>query len=290
MIIQLLNNCLAAYVLLLLVCVALSGQVLLLRVVSLTLVAAIVAGAYGAKEALISTGWYNPVLALFFGAVTGGAVAAIGTLPDMWFAAKGRVLGLLASLGFLKVMQGMITASTGGGVEVMPVAFSSLLPRGTFLSTPGWLIPGLVVCAFSVVVTVLLLYRTRLGNSAKAVGDNRILSTLFGVPALRIGLCVQVLGGGLAGLGGVFLAVDSGLRPDLGLATALKAFGVLVACRGGFGRLLLWAFAVVLLEQMSGYFWGGQIREAAGLTFLVVALLVQGGLQYRSVGSGRPAT
>ena len=49
MVIQLINNGLAVYFFLIVICIALAGQFFSLRVVSLSLVAAIAGGAYGAK-------------------------------------------------------------------------------------------------------------------------------------------------------------------------------------------------------------------------------------------------
>ena len=276
MTIQLINNGLAAYVFLLAVCVALTAQFFSLRVISLSLVAAIAGGAYGAKAVMSTLGTENVAVAMASGALVGVATGSLGAAIDAWFKKKTPILALLASLGYIKVVQSVITLCTGGAIEVLAVNMPNPLPTGALLSTPRWLFVGLIAVVVATLLQAFLLYRTALGASAVAIGDDIELASLFGVPTRSVQVMLQSIGGCIAGLVGVLMAVDAGLRPDLGLAVALKAFGVLIAARGRFYLLFIWAGVLILLEQIIGYYFGGQLREAAGLGFLVVALLVIG--------------
>lgn len=276
MAIQLVNNGLAAYFFLIAVCVALAGQFLSLRVISLSLVAAIAGGAYGAKASMSILGTESAAVAMASGVLAGMVTGGLGAAIDACFKRKAPMLALLASLGYLKVVQSVITLCTGGAVEVLAVRMPNPLPPGTLLSTPRWLFVGLIVVVVGAALQVVLLYRTALGASAVAIGDDIELASLFGVPARAVQVLLQSIGGCIAGLAGVLMAADTGLRPDLGLAIALKAFGVLIAARGRFHLLFVWAAVLVLLEQIVGFYWGGQLREATGLGFLVIALLVIG--------------
>jgi len=273
---QLINNGLAAYLFLAATCVALSGQFLSLRVVSLSLVASIAVGGYGAREVTAVLGTKNILVALLAGAFAGWIVGAIGARIDAWFKNKVPVLALLASLGFVKIVQAVITMSAGGSVEVLAVNVPTSLPDGVILATPDWLFAGFVAFVLCAAFQTWFLYGTRYGKSAVAIGDDVELAALFGVPINRVQITIQSTGGGIAGLMGVFMAIDTGLRPDLGFSVALKAFGVLIASRGRFELLFPWAAVLILLEQGTGYYFGGQLREAVGLAFLVVALLVLG--------------
>lgn len=275
-IVQLLNNGLASFIFLALVSIALAGQLHSLRVVSLSLVAAIVAGAYAAKGFVALTGSHSAFLGLVVACVAGAAVGAVGAQLDSRFDAHSKVLALLASLGFLKLVQGLLTAVTGGGIEALPIALPHILPAGAPFATPSWLVIGSLLVIGFAVFHWLVIDRTRLGAAAVAVGDNRVLASLFGINARRTQTIVQAFGGTVAGAAGLIMALDTGLRTDLGLLVAIKAFGVLIASRGSFLLIFVWAAVLIVIEQLIGFYWGGQLSEAAGLTFLVVVLLVLG--------------
>ncbi len=273
---QLLINATAAFVFVGLVSIGLSGQFQSLRVISLSVVAAIPTGAYAAKAICTITGTTSMALALVAALMIGTIVALIGAVLDSLLVSDKKVLALLASLGFLKLVQGGITAVTGGAVEVIAVDVPKLFLDGTPFASPPWLPLGLLSLMVAAILQWILLFRTRLGAGAVAVGDQRDLATLFGINAFRIQLVIQGLGGAFAGAAGLLMAVDSGLRPDLGLIVAIKAFGVLIASRNSFVLIFVWAFALVMIEQIVGFYWGGQLREAIGLVFLVAVLLILG--------------
>lgn len=272
---MLVNNSLASGVPLVLMCVALAGQFQGLRVVSLTLLGSVVGGAYGSKIVLQSLQSESPVLAILAAATAGALIAVLGGLLDSQFTGRSRVLALLASIGFVRIIQGVATLRPGGSIETLAVNFRRL-PDEFMFSEPAWLFPGLLLTAGCAVTQMLARKSIRWGLSAAAVGDDTFLATLFGVPTRRVLVEVTAIGGAICGVAGLFLAVDGGLRPDLGVSIALKAFGILIASSGSFWAIFVWAGLLLGLEQIVGYSFGGQLREVAGLGFLVSALLLVG--------------
>ncbi len=270
---SILNNGFIAAVGLILVVNYLHGQFHHLRILSVSLVAAMIVGAYSVKVAgaLFAP---TPIWGAMLFAVLGGAVIGlVGGSTHSFIGKNHKALGLLASFGLLKVVQGGITVITGGGVEVFPLEIRTPLPLGWPLAQPTWLLAGLVFMIASLLIHWYVLNRTWTGFAATAIGDDRALASLFGINILRVELIVQIIGGALAGIAGVFVAIDSGLRPDVGFLIVLKAFGILIVSRGNFSLFVLWSLSLCLIEQIVGYFWGGQLKEMIGPVFLATVLL-----------------
>lgn len=272
--IQIVNNAAVPFVFLLLTVIALAGQVLSLRVISLSLFCALLGGAYGADEALTFCNSHSLGIALSSGLLIGALIGAIGAIVDAIFSRQSKALALLASLGLLEITQGVVTLLTGGGVEVLPVHVPRILPTGTVFSSPSWLLYGFVLGIGAAIVYGWILNSTSIGLAAIAIGDNPNLAALFAIPARRTQVLIQALGGGIAGTVGVLMAVDSGLRTNLGFDTVLKAFGILIIARGRYALMFPWVCGLVVLEQVVGYEWGGEMQEAAGLAFLALVLIL----------------
>jgi neutral amino acid transport system permease protein len=80
----------------------------------------------------------------------------------------------------------------------------------------------------------LFLLRTRFGKAIRAVSDNPELASSSGIDAERVVLVVWVLGGALAGLGGVFYGLEYGIRWDMGFTLLLLMFAAIIL--GGLGN------------------------------------------------------
>ena len=287
---QIINNAAVPSVFLTLVAVALAGQVISLRVISLSLLCALVGGAYGAKAALELLHSDGLPVALLAGSIAGSVIGALGAMLDAVFRGNSRALALLGSLGLLKVTQGVITLSTGGGVQAFGARVNGALQYGALLGSPVWLPYGLFIAVSAVLIHWWFLRSTQIGAAAVAIGDDPWLAAIFGIPVTKVQILTQGVGGAIAGVAGVVMALDSGLRPDLGFNIMLKAFGVLIIAKGRYLLLFPWILGLVALEQIVGYRWGGQLQEAAGLVFLSIVLITTRGLEWNSRRApGRPS-
>lgn len=133
-----------------------------------------------------------------------------------------------------------------GGVQVLP---NLVLPYSRIV------IIGFAL--FVVLLTWLLLNKTRLGLNVRAVTQNRNMAACCGVPTGRVDMLAFGLGSGIAGLGGVALSQIGNVGPDLGQSYIIDSF--LVVVLGGVGQLAgtLWAafglgIANKLLEPQIG--------------------------------------
>ncbi|WP_271409410.1 urea ABC transporter permease subunit UrtB [Pseudomonas sp. Q1-7] len=111
-----------------------------------------------------------------------------------------------------------------GGIQVLP---NLVLPYNRIV------IIGFALCV--VLLTWLLLNRTRLGLNVRAVTQNRNMAACCGVPTGRVDMLAFGLGSGIAGLGGVALSQIGNVGPDLGQGYIIDSF--LVVVLGGVGQL-----------------------------------------------------
>ena len=133
-------------------------------------------------------------------------------------------------------------------IQLVRVLFGA---QNVEVANPGWLSGGLQVlpnlvlpynrmviigfALFVVLLTWLLLNKTRLGLNVRAVTQNRNMAACCGVPTGRIDMMAFGLGSGIAGLGGVALSQIGNVGPDLGQGYIIDSF--LVVVLGGVGQL-----------------------------------------------------
>ncbi|HEY8094094.1 MAG TPA: hypothetical protein VID93_09925, partial [Acidimicrobiales bacterium] len=85
---------------------------------------------------------------------------------------------------------------------------------GPFSLTPAAMV-SMTICLVAAVSVALWLLRTRTGKAIRAVSDNPDLASSTGINTDRIILTVWVVGAGLAGLGGILLALEQQVRWDM---------------------------------------------------------------------------
>ena len=146
-----------------------------------------------------------------------------------------------------------------GGVQVLP---NLVLPYNRIV------IIGFAL--FVVMLTWLLLNKTRLGLNVRAVTQNRNMAACCGVPTGRVDMLAFGLGSGIAGLGGVALSQIGNVGPDLGQSYIIDSF--LVVVLGGVGQLagsVMAAFGLGVLNK----FLEPQIGAVLG-KILILALII----------------
>lgn len=98
--------------------------------------------------------------------------------------------------------------------------------------------PDHITILVGTVVLVTLLYlflqRTRVGKAMRAMADDPDLAGVTGINTEQIVMWTWLIGGGLAGAAGIFLAIDTRLNPLLGWNLLLPIFAA--AILGGIGK------------------------------------------------------
>lgn len=136
---------------------------------------------------------------------------------------------------------------------------------------------GLVAtCAVALLVVSAVLRFTRWGREIRAVGDSPALAAAVGIDAERVQALTLVAGSVIAAAAGVFAALDTDLRPRMGMEAALLAIAASVV--GGTGSLLglvIAALGLAGMQQAGAWLLPVRWAEPLALVVLVAALCLR---------------
>lgn len=211
-------------------------------------------------------------------AVIGGAVIAGALDRGIWRPLRARQTGLIAmlvvSIGLAFVLRHVVLLFLGGSRQsYMDFTLQSALDIGLVRVQPVELwVMGLSVAML--VAVGLMLTRTRLGKSMRAVADNRDLAASSGIDVQRVILSVWVLGGALTAVGGVFLGMIESVDYLMGFRLLLLMFaGVILGGLGSAYGAMLGGLVVGLVSEVSTVWFSSQIKYVWALGVLILILL-----------------
>jgi branched-chain amino acid transport system permease protein len=129
-----------------------------------------------------------------------------------------------------------------------------------------------------VVLLHLLLTRTLIGKSMRAVADNVELAQITGINVEYIRQVTWILTGALAGLGGAFLGIDFTIWPELGWTSLLRVFaavtiGGLVSFYGTIAGGLIVGLGEIWVTDVAANF-GLSTSFQPVTVFLIIALVL----------------
>lgn len=120
----------------------------------------------------------------------------------------------------------------------------------------------------------ILLTRTLLGKSLRAVSDNMALADLMGISMKRVGRTVWLIASVFAGTGGILMAVDTNLEPMMGLTNLIKAFAALLL--GGAGNVwgaLIGGLVIGVAENLGMAFFSPGYKDFVSFSIIILMLL-----------------
>lgn len=146
---------------------------------------------------------------------------------------------------------------------------------GAFLLRPI----DLFAMGVSIVVLLLVgfgLLRTRIGKATRAVADNPALASASGIDVDRVIKVVWMVGGALAALSGVLLAMGQGMNFLLGFQILLLVFAAVTL--GGLGTAfgaLVGSIVVGLFIELSTLVLAPSLKTVGALAVLILVLLIR---------------
>lgn len=195
-----------------------------------------------------------------------------------------------AMIGSLAVSMIMIAIALGlAGSSPMHYSFD-IRPPVMLGDTPiSFSQIGSISCGvITLLLFSLLLFRTSLGRSMRALSTNRALASATGIDAVRVTAIITFLSGALAALGGTMLGLTEDVHLNLGTNLLLPVFAA--AILGGLGNPLgaaAGAFLIAVAETLVtnidfGFLFGKSLVffpvtyiSAASFAILLLALLLR---------------
>ena len=263
------------------------GGVLALLSLGLNLIFGVIDVVWICYAEIIMLGMY----AIYFLHVEAGAPVVVAAAAGIavttvigWLTHRlviGRLLNaapinqLLATGGLLFFFQGVAMVAFGIEFRNLGVSLGSLaLSDDIYLSYTRLLSFGI-----STVVVIALyqfLSRSYLGAAIRAISQDREIMALMGVSTSRLYLLTSAIGGALAGLAAVLLALQYDVHPFIGLSFGPIAF--MICVMGGLGNMVggfAAAFIFSELITIGGYFAELEWGYVMAFVFFIIAMFIR---------------
>jgi urea transport system permease protein len=213
----------------------------------------------------------------------------LAAVPVSFLAAA--VVGLLLERSVIRLLYGRpletLLATFGISLILIEAVRTKFGAQNVQVSNPRWMSGGvtilpdlilpfnrIIIIGFALVVvliTWIVIQRTRLGLYIRAVTQNRRMAACVGIRTWQIDCYAFAFGAGIAGLGGCALSQIGNVGPDLGQSYIIDSFMAVVL--GGVGQLIgtiVGALGLGVLSKLIEPFWGAVLAKIAILILIVL--------------------
>jgi branched-chain amino acid transport system permease protein len=224
-----------------------------------------------------SFGWSLPLAAILAIVLTGALALVADALLFGRLRAKRAtiIIMVMASFGAALTLRSLLELIFTTKPAYYTNALQIALPLGGGMrATPDQLLT-LGLSVILVVAIHLLLTRTAIGRSMRAVSENQNLAGIVGIDVRKVIRTVWLLGAGLACIAGIMAGLLVQIRPHMGHDLLLPLFAA--AILGGIGSVpgaMLAGLIVGLSEAIAVQVIGAEWRAAVAFVILVGVLLV----------------
>jgi neutral amino acid transport system permease protein len=234
---------------------------------------------------VVNVTWGAPmVVAVLFAMVM---TALLGIIVELilWKPMRAKGAGIISlfitSIGVALVLRHLIFLKWGASPQRYDVDVFQVYDLGVIrLSLTQILV--ITVAASAIVVVGLMLAKTTLGKSMRALSDDPQLASVAGIDTDRVILYTWILGASLAGLAGVLQGlVQNAFNPNMGFTLLLPIFAAVVlgGIGSAYGALAGGVFLGLVMEVSTWSELGGGIRPvykpAVAFAVLILALLIR---------------
>jgi branched-chain amino acid transport system permease protein len=228
--------------------------------------------------------WY---LALPLLLIAGAGVAVAVAVAMERFAYRPlrnapRLAPLITALGVSVALQEAVRVFYPGATAAIP--FPNIFVPGTLIIHIGSGVPikysGMLLIVVSLALAValqLFVERSRMGRAMRATSQDRDVARLMGINPDRVIVLTFVLGGALAGVGGVLYGgYLNNINIDMGFQNGIFAFTAAVL--GGIGSIrgaVVGGLAIGLIKSLGGqYLPGGTAYDYVWIFVVLIVVLV----------------
>jgi branched-chain amino acid transport system permease protein len=233
-------------------------------------------GGYGGVIAMTSFGlpFYAALpIVMLLAAVMGIVLEFIAFRPLRRRAANDS---MVSSFGIAIALQNVFLITFGPHPKMIRTDLSQIRLDifGVFITAQR---AAIVIATLILVVAFhLVLVRTWLGRSLRAVSQNASTAAVLGVNVSRVASITFAIGGALAASAGLLMSTIYVLHPAVGSMIALKAFTVVIL--GGMGNVYGAVAAGLLLgvtESLTAGLLFNEARDIVGFGLVIAILLFQ---------------
>jgi branched-chain amino acid transport system permease protein len=224
--------------------------------------------------------WVLPLLLVhaMVGAGVLGVLLERFAYRPLYLRGATRLGPLISAVGASIFLQNAVMLTQGARMKVYMTGL--LFPRSWRLEVAGVSISALVLVMIAVAVLMmwglhLLVQRTTLGRSIRAVAEDREMAAIMGVNVRQVIAVTFFLGSALGGAGGVLVGLYyTQIDFFMGYSAGLKAFTAAVL--GGIGNIygaMLGGVVLGLVESLAVTFMNPAYKDVVAFAILILTLV-----------------
>lgn len=181
----------------------------------------------------------------------------------------------IVSIGFVLLLEGLYLEIFGGAPRTIPPLIQGV--ANILGAAITW--QRLLICFLALAITFglyLLVTRTKLGLALRAVAEDQEAAMLQGIKYRRVALYGFLIGCGLAGAAGAFMAPLTAITTFMGADFLIKAFIIIII--GGLGSIpgaIIGGFLIAAIESFGSHYFDSSTATIALFVLVIVGLLVR---------------
>ncbi len=209
--------------------------------------------------------------------------AASAILVDRIVFARVRAMGgelsmVFASFGVALVLRNLISLIFGLKTQLysQDIVFAVVLSNDPFLLVKPDQVFALVAALVIMLILHLVLSRTTLGFSLRAVAENPTLAQVSGIRRSRMIALIWIIGAALAAAAGVFYGLTNQISPVIGRDLVLPIFAATIV--GGIGSIygaVLGGFLVGIASNLALVVLPSGYSPAVPFLIILAVLLIR---------------
>jgi branched-chain amino acid transport system permease protein len=215
--------------------------------------------------------WFGVPLAIALTAVFGLCIE-VAVYRPIRRSGAGTSAILIGSLGTVSLVQGALAFIFSTDTKTLRQGALPTFDIGSASVTVLHLaILGVVIVVFPILQSFLK--RSRVGTAIRALADNPLLTDAQGMDTNRLYSIIFLIGSGFAGIAGILVSLDVGVKPDMGFDVIFTSIVAVIV--GGVGYLpgaFAGAFLLGLLQQLV--VWKLESSWQSGIVFALLILFL----------------
>lgn len=227
----------------------------------------------GVAIALMQSNGYPMLLSIFVGI----AVGLICGFINGFIVSKIGVSPILVTLGTMVLFEGIILSITKGNSIAGFSEIYGLIGNGYYLG----LVPlSMIIFILFIIVTAVLLNKSKWGRSVYMVGSNPVATLFSGINNNRVLMGVYLYSALLATIAAIIMTSRYNMaKVDLGSSYLLQSIAAAVLggtdIQGGYGKVIGTVYAVIIFQVLSsGLNLLGVPRSIVGVIMGAILILV----------------
>ena len=187
-----------------------------------------------------------------------------------------NLIFLLASLGVLTIIQNIISLIFGDDTKTIRTGNvkEGLNFFGAYI-TPIQ-ITIIVVAVILFIITTLILQKTKMGKTLRAVANSPELAKITGINSDKVIILAYAIGSALAAVGAILVAFDTDMTPTMGFHALMM--GVVAVIIGGVNSIpgaALGGLLLGLAQNLGVWKISSQWQDTIAFVILLIFLLVR---------------